>query len=274
MPNVRKKYFRVMLPLKSSLELSHEEVAELSRSTKKVKEYHSNELSLNPDSKGMVPLLLLEMESESSVELSEQVLLLSTSPEKLNNVSELCGQIFLSLREDHDAVLKKAPWFIGEYFLSIRPWVPDFRPDTTNISSVVVWVRLPKLPIEYYDAEALKEIGQAIGTILRIDTHTVLETRGRYARLSVQVDINKLLIYTILIGGFHQAVVYKGINNLYFSCGRLGHRREACHYTIQTPTGGKSENIVPSSKDDENVQDDSTDNGHALVNGDNSSTGQ
>ena len=32
-----------MLPLRSSLELSHEEEAELSRSTKKVKEYHANE---------------------------------------------------------------------------------------------------------------------------------------------------------------------------------------------------------------------------------------
>nr|POE68543.1 hypothetical protein CFP56_60529 [Quercus suber] len=63
--------------------------------------------------------------------------------------------------------------------------------------------RLPKLPNEYYDAEALKEIGQAIGTVLCIDTHTALETRGRYARLCGQVDVNKPLIYTILIGSFH-----------------------------------------------------------------------
>ena len=46
---------------------------------------------------------------------------------------------------------------------------------------------------------------------------------------------------------------------------------------IQTPMGGKPENIIPSSKDDENVQDDSTnstDNGHASVNRDNASGGQ
>ena len=46
---------------------------------------------------------------------------------------------------------------------------------------------------------------------------------------------------------------------------------------IQTPTGDRSENIIPSSKDDENVQDDSTnstDNGHASTNGGQSSAGQ
>ena len=46
--------------------------------------------------------------------------------------------IRFSCKEDHDAVLKKGPWFIGEHFLSIRPWVPNFRPDTANISSVAV----------------------------------------------------------------------------------------------------------------------------------------
>ena len=104
--------------------------------------------------------------------------------------------IRFSCREDHDTVLKKGPWFIREHFLSIRPWVSNFRPDTANIASVAVWVRLPKLPIEYYDAEALKEIEQAIGTVLCIDTHTASETRGHYARLCVQVDVNKPLVHT------------------------------------------------------------------------------
>ena len=93
-----------------------------------------------------------------------------------------------SIKEDHDLVLKKGPWFIGEHFLSIRPWEPNFKPDLANIASVAVWVRLPKLPIEYYDVEVLKEIGQAIGTVLRIDTHIATESRGWYAKIYVQVS--------------------------------------------------------------------------------------
>lgn len=31
-----------------------------------------------------------------------------------------------SLREDYEATLRRGPWFIGEHFLFIRPWEPDF----------------------------------------------------------------------------------------------------------------------------------------------------
>ena len=60
-----------------------------------------------------------------------------------------------SLKEDYDSILKKWPWFIGEHFLSIRLWEPDFRSTTANVSFVAVWIRLNELPIEYYYKEAL-----------------------------------------------------------------------------------------------------------------------
>ena len=89
------------------------------------------------------------------------------------------------VKEDYDVVLKNGPWFIGENFLSIRSWEPNFKPATAVVSSVAVWVRLNELPIEYYDPEAFLIIGQAIGNVLRIDTHTATGTKGRYARLCI-----------------------------------------------------------------------------------------
>lgn len=77
-----------------------------------------------------------------------------------------------SLKEDYDAVLRKGPWFLGEHFLSIWPWEPNFKAKMANVSSIAVWIIFNGLPIEYYDAEVLKEIGEAIGKVLRIDTHT------------------------------------------------------------------------------------------------------
>ena len=44
----------------------------------------------------------------------------------------------LSLREDFENALKKVPWFIGDHFLSVRPWEPDFKPDSANVSSIAV----------------------------------------------------------------------------------------------------------------------------------------
>ncbi|XP_030923431.1 uncharacterized protein LOC115950365 [Quercus lobata] len=149
------------------------------------------------------------------------------------NLSNGFFLIRLSLKEDYENILKRGPWFIGEHFLSIRPWEPNFRPASANVNSVAVWIRLNDLPIEYYNPEALLHIGKSIGNILRVDTHTASEARGRFARLCVQIDVEKPLVTTILIGKFEQPVCYEGIQKLCFSCGRMGHRKESCPYIIR-----------------------------------------
>ncbi|XP_023873177.1 uncharacterized protein At4g02000 [Quercus suber] len=136
-------------------------------------------------------------------------------------------------KEDLNSVLRRGPWFLGDHFLSIRPWESFFKPSSANISLVAVWIRLYELPIELYEAEILREIGGSIGKVLRIDTHTAMEARGKYARMCIQIDINKPLIDTILIRQFEQAVNYEGIQKLCFSCGRVGHLKEACPYTVR-----------------------------------------
>ena len=141
--------------------------------------------------------------------------------------------IRLSLKEDVETVLKKGPWFLGDHFLSVRPWEPDFKPESAKVSSIAVWVRLSGLPIEYYNAKALQHIGKAIGNVLRIDTFTATESRGKFARLCIQVDVDKPLITTVMIGKLQQTVTYEGIHNLCFECGRMGHKREACPFVIR-----------------------------------------
>nr|POE45061.1 hypothetical protein CFP56_24993 [Quercus suber] len=60
-----------------------------------------------------------------------------------------------------------------------------------------------------------------------------MEARGKYARLCIQIDVNKPLVDTILIGCFEQSVTYEGIYKLCFTCGRVGHKVEACPYMIR-----------------------------------------
>lgn len=88
------------------------------------------------------------------------------------------------------------------HFLSIRPWEPFFKPASASVLSITVWVRLHELHMELYETKVLKKIGEAIGRVLRIDSHTAMEARGRYARLCIQLAITKPLINTILIGWF------------------------------------------------------------------------
>ena len=155
--------------------------------------------------------------------------------------------------EDFEKVLKGGPWFIGEHYLTIRAWEPYFKPTVEACSKVAVWARLPGLPIELYEMEVLKDIGRAIGPVLRIDATTAAGTRGRYARLCVQVDLDTPLPRNVLIGRFKQDILYEGIGTLCFSCGRIGHRKSNCPYTVKekVPVG---DNVTVSDHDGSEVE--------------------
>ena len=157
--------------------------------------------------------------------------------------------IKFELQEDVDKVLKGVPWFVSQYFLAIRQWEPNFKASAATFSSVAVWIRLPELPIEYYEPEALKEIGVAIGHVLRIDAHTVNGPRRRFARLCVQVNLVQPLIKTIMIGKFAQSVMCEGLNALCFSYGRVGHKKDVCPYLIRAPPSPPTQKNTPSQVD-------------------------
>nr|POE52338.1 uncharacterized protein CFP56_60843 [Quercus suber] len=173
---------------------------------------------------------LMDAEAKSDDEVSN--LREGLAAVKLSRETKLRIRVRFALKEDLNSILEKGPWFIRGHFLSIRPWEPFFKPDMPNFSLIAVWVRLHHLPMEIYEVEVLKQIGEALGKVLRIAAHTALESRGKYARLCIQVDINKPLINIVLIGRFKQQVVYEGIHKLCFDCGRIGHKKDACPHLV------------------------------------------
>ena len=64
--------------------------------------------------------------------------------------------------------------------------------------------------------------------MLRVDFNTVARTKGRFARICIQLDLEKPLARTIIVGKARLAVIYEGIGLLYFHCGKIGHRQEWC----------------------------------------------
>ena len=70
-----------------------------------------------------------------------------------------------AIEEDVDRVLKGGPWFIEQQFLAIRQWELDFEASKATFSLVAIWVRLSKLPIEYYDPAILLKKGKTNGLL-------------------------------------------------------------------------------------------------------------
>lgn len=115
-----------------------------------------------------------------------------------------------SLPTDYIKVFKGVPWLIHGYYISLRPWVPNFKPSEATITHAKVWVRLPELPIEYYDKEVLLQIGAAIGRTIKIDPITEKQARGRFARMCVEVDLKHSLLPQIKLGELQQKIEYEG----------------------------------------------------------------
>ena len=57
--------------------------------------------------------------------------------------------------------------------------------------------------------------------------------------ICIQVDMSKPLVTNVRMGQRCQSVVYEGVNELCFACGRLGHRWESCQFTVKpySPAG-------------------------------------
>ncbi|XP_019242489.1 PREDICTED: uncharacterized protein LOC109222608, partial [Nicotiana attenuata] len=98
-----------------------------------------------------------------------------------------------------------------------------------KITSSAIWLRLPELPIEFYDIQILQKLGNKIGKLLTVDACTSTTTRGRYTRLCVEVPLDQPLKTHLFIGSHNQTIIYEGLNMLCVNCGRLGHQR-ACSY--------------------------------------------
>ncbi|GAA0169103.1 hypothetical protein LIER_23656 [Lithospermum erythrorhizon] len=118
------------------------------------------------------------------------------------NIVDLGDDYFIvkfSLEEDFLKALHEGPWFANGFFLSVRLREPNFNPKTAVTQSAAIWLRIPCLPVEYYDANILKDVGNHHGTLLRIDTKTTNSGRGRFARLCIQLDLGKPVTTSVII---------------------------------------------------------------------------
>lgn len=131
-------------------------------------------------------------------------------------------------KEDYEFARDQRPWTILDHYLVVKEWAPDFDPLTGKTEKLIVWVRIPCLPIEYFDFTFLKKVGEKIGKPIRADQNTGTATRGRFARLCVEVDITKPLLTMFEVRKRNRRIEYEGIHLVCFQCGIVGHCTDEC----------------------------------------------
>lgn len=95
------------------------------------------------------------------------------------------------------------------------------------------------LLVEHYSVQWLHRAGNKIGINLKIDAATLPTSRGKYARVCVEVDLCKPLKSGYQLRDQLWKVRYKSLKIVYFHYGRYGHGEFACPIKINWGGGGK-----------------------------------
>jgi len=120
-------------------------------------------------------------------------------------------------------VFDQRPWYVSGLNFVLIPCVPFFDPYNTQISRVDQWIRFPRLPWEFWEAEYIAELLKCVGSVARIDQNTLLRLKGKFARVCVNIEVTKPLPGRITVsraeGCLRVPLIYKGLHEVCPLCG-------------------------------------------------------
>jgi len=93
--------------------------------------------------------------------------------------------------DEYQKVFMQGPWFWGRAGLFITPWFPEFDANTMVVTKMPVWVRLPNLPLPYWQHTVLEDIGNLLGRFIKSDNERKEKGLFTYARICVEIDLSK-----------------------------------------------------------------------------------
>ncbi|CAI0402522.1 unnamed protein product [Linum tenue] len=139
-----------------------------------------------------------------------------------------CYLVRFRSQKDFELASEKGPWLLGDTYLTVHRWFKGFNPWKAKVTTTIVWVQLPDLPIEFFNAEAVTMIAELIGKPIRVDRATEMGARGNYARASVEVDLTKPLLSMYKVEGVTYIIQYEGLDNICGECGMYGQMTNTC----------------------------------------------
>ncbi|CAN1280011.1 hypothetical protein LINPERPRIM_LOCUS17256 [Linum perenne] len=145
-------------------------------------------------------------------------------------VADLSNDFFLvrfSDGDDYQRAAFEGPWKMFDYYITVARWTPNFN-EEEPIQTILTWVRLPKLPIHFFNKTSISRIGDHIGRTVRLGLATAEGAKARYARGCVEVDLSKPLLGKYMIGNRLFYVEYECLENLCYLCGMYGHKHDSC----------------------------------------------
>ncbi|KAF6175402.1 hypothetical protein GIB67_036493 [Kingdonia uniflora] len=100
--------------------------------------------------------------------------------------------IQLECEEDKVRIWGGGTWIFDGQWLRLTPWVQNFSPSTQKNSCALVWIRFPRLGMEYWEEKSLLSIARTAGHPVQVDENTLNTRTGFYASFMQEVVIGHL----------------------------------------------------------------------------------
>ncbi|CAN1254120.1 hypothetical protein LINPERPRIM_LOCUS8540 [Linum perenne] len=115
--------------------------------------------------------------------------------------------------------------------------------------------------MEYYNDDGIFALANKIGAPIRIDRQTALITRGKFARVCVEVNLSKPLIPLIGVEDNWLKVEYEGIPLICLKCSHAGHDSASCTRFMMEEETPPSNVATPTKTDPRNTMGNGLDEG-------------
>ena len=98
-----------------------------------------------------------------------------------------------SCMSDRNQVFEGGPYFYNSVGIFVKPWHPRFNSAEDLPSQVPVWIRLLRLPLEFWREDILRQIDAVLGKPTAIAHQSLDKKVISYARICVEIDFNNPL---------------------------------------------------------------------------------
>ncbi|XP_062118682.1 uncharacterized protein LOC133832339 [Humulus lupulus] len=117
----------------------------------------------------------------------------------------------------------------------LRPWSSDVE-TIRSVKSVLVWIRLPGLGLQYWGVNCMSALVSTIGTPIVVDKVTKARTMIKFARILVDMEIAEHIpmhIHYLNERGqiLEQAIEYEWLPTKCTNCKKLGHTTAVCKHS-------------------------------------------
>jgi len=144
--------------------------------------------------------------------------------------------------EDMSKILNKS-WSLDHSPVLLKKWHPMFDASIERVDIIPIWVRMPALPLQYWNEFHLRGIGNMLGTCLDVDLSFLKTHVKQVARVLVSINIREGLAETIkLKWGPDVIIQILDYENVPFRCRRChayGHPISECNIPERNIAGGR-----------------------------------